>query len=178
MSKGFESFVRPADKVGRVLYSVTVALAIFGGVTLGIVAVMTSISVSGRAAFSMPIPGDVELIELGTSTAVFAFLPFCQLVRGNVIVDFFLTWAPQRVKSSCDVLGTLVYLIVGGLLTWRLYYGAFEMYAYAETTGTLAIPRWFSFPYALVCMAILLTVIIYTLINDLAETKSGCTIEK
>lgn len=173
-----DSFVRPTDQVGRFLYRLTAALATFGGIVVGAVAIMTTISVSGRAAFSMPIPGDVELIEIGTSTAVFAFLPFCQLMRGNVIVDFFMTWAPQRAKSSCDALGTLVYLIVGGLLTWRLYHGAFDMYEFAETTGTLAIPRWFSFPYAIVCMAILLTVIVYTLINNLAEIKTGSTIEE
>ena len=173
-----DDFVRPTDQVGRFLYILTAALAIFGGIVVGAVAIMTTISVSGRAAFSMPIPGDVELIEIGTSTAVFAFLPFCQLIRGNVFVDFFMTWAPQRAKSSCDTLGTLVYLIVGGLLTWRLYHGAFDMYEFAETTGTLAIPRWFSFPYAIVCMAILLTVIVYTLINNLIEIKPGSTIEE
>ncbi len=89
MSEGLDSSVRPTDKVGRILYRITAALAIFGGFVVGAVALMTTISVTGRAALSMPVPGDVELIEIGTNTAVFAFLPFCQLMRGNVIVDFF-----------------------------------------------------------------------------------------
>jgi len=173
LSEGLDTFVRPTDKVGRILYNLTAALAIFGGLVVGAVAVMTTISVTGRAALSMPVPGDVELIEIGTSTAVFAFLPFCQLMRGNVIVDFFLTWAPERVKSGCDVLGALIYLIVGGILTWRLSHGAFEMYEFAETTGTLAIPRWYSFPYGVACMALLLVVTLYTLVNYFSETRAG-----
>ena len=173
MSEGLDSSVRPTDKVGRILYRITAALAIFGGFVVGAVALMTTISVTGRAALSMPVPGDVELIEIGTNTAVFAFLPFCQLMRGNVIVDFFLTWAPQTVKSACDVLGTLLYLFVGSILTWRLTHGAFEMYEFAETTGTLAIPRWYSFPYGVACMALLLIVTMYTLVNNISETRAA-----
>ncbi len=178
MSEGLDTFARPTDKVGRVLYAFSAALAIFGGVIIGAVALMTTISVTGRASFSLPIPGDVELIEIGTSTAVFAFLPFCQLIRGNVIVDFFMTWAPQRVKSACDALGTLTYLIVGSILTWRLYHGAFDMYEYAETTGTLAIPRWYSFPYGVACMVLLLIITLYTLVNNISETKAGSALEQ
>lgn len=177
MSEGLDTFVRPTDKVGRVLYNLTSALALFGGFIVGATALMTTISVTGRSAMSMPIPGDVELIELGTSTAVFAFLPFCQLMRGNVIVDFFLTWAPQKVKSGCDVLGTLMYLVIGAILTWRLYEGAFEMYEFAETTGTLAIPRWYSFPYGVACMTLLLIVTLYTLANDISKTRAESTQE-
>ena len=178
MSEQTDTFIRPTDRVGRILFNLTAGLAVFGGIVVGLVAAMTTVSITGRAAFSFPVPGDMELIEIGTSTAIFAFLPFCQLVRGNVIVDFFMTWAPQRAKSCCDALGTLLYLLVGGLLTWRLYHGAFDMYEYAETTGVLAIPRWFSFPYALVCMAILLVATLYTLGKNINEIKSGSTTEK
>jgi TRAP-type C4-dicarboxylate transport system permease small subunit len=84
-----------------------------------------------------------------------------------------LTWAPQTVKSACDVLGTLLYLLVGSILTWRLTHGAFEMYEFAETTGTLAIPRWYSFPYGVACMALLLIVTMYTLVNNISETRAA-----
>ncbi|MDP6174016.1 MAG: TRAP transporter small permease [Rhodospirillales bacterium] len=163
----------PTDKVGRVLYQVSRILALFGGAVILAVAAMTTISVSGRFSLSLPIPGDIEFIELGTSTAVFAFLPYCQLMRGNVIVDFFLTRAPTRMKTSLDALGSLLYLIAGSILTWRLIFGGFDMYKYSEKTLTLGIPRWFSFPYATLCMAILIAVIIYTLGRSIAETRAN-----
>lgn len=168
-----EQVARPTDQVGRVLFQLSRALALFGGTVILAVALMTSISVSGRFALSLPIPGDIELIEIGTSTAVFAFLPYCQLMRGNVIVDFFMTWAPTRVKTSMDALGSLFYLIVGSLLTWRLVYGGIDMYKYSEMTLTLGIPRWLSFPYATLCMVILIAVIIYTLGRSIAETRAN-----
>ena len=171
MNENVDTFDRPRDKLGRLLYNLTAALAIFGGIVVGLVATMTTISITGRAAYSMPVPGDIELVEIGTSTAVFAFLPFCQLMRGNVIVDFFMTWAPQWVKASCDSLGTILYLAVGCILTWRLYYGTFDMYEFGEITGVLAIPLWYSFPYALLCMALLLIVILYTLKQNISDIK-------
>ena len=48
-----------------------------------------SSSVLRRWLFSTPIPGDFELAQIGTAVAVFAFLPYCQVVRGNIVVDTF-----------------------------------------------------------------------------------------
>ena len=171
MSEEIDTLARPTDPVGRVLYSICKALALFGGFIVCAVALMATISVIGRASISAPVPGDVEMIEIGTSTAVFAFLPYCQLMRGNVLVDFFMTWAPQRTKSFCDAIGSLIYFLVGSLLTWRLIAGGVDMYGYAEVTGVISFPRWISFPYATVCMAILLATIMYTLGNNVAEAR-------
>ena len=164
---------RPTDRVGRALYGLTRALAILGGVVVCAMAFLTTISIPGRAAFSAPIPGDIELIEIGTSTAVFAFLPYCQLMRGNVIVDFVMAWAPTRVRTVLDAVGSLLYLSVGSLLTWRLIYGGIDMYTYSEMTLTIGFPRWVSFPYAVVCMAILLAVTVYTMGRSVAETRAN-----
>ena len=173
MSELPDQVTRPTDKVGRVLFLLSRGLALFGGAVILAVAIMTAISVSGRFTLSLPIPGDIELIEIGTSTAVFAFLPYCQLVRGNVIVDFFMTRAPIGAKTSMDAIGSLLYLIVGSLLTWRLIYGGIDMYNYSEKTLTINLPRWVSFPYATVCMAVLIAVIIYTLGRSIAETRAN-----
>ena len=59
----------------------------------------------------MPVPGDFELVAIGTGLAVFAFLPWCQMTRGNVLVDFFMSAAPVRAKTVCDVIGGVFYLV-------------------------------------------------------------------
>ena len=176
MSEDFDNIARPTDKMGRVLYVASSWLAIFGGFVVGAVALMTTISVTGRASISKPIPGDMELIEIGTCTAVFAFLPFCQLMKGNVIVDFFMNWASKKTHAICDSLGSFLYLLVSLLLTWRLYYGTFDMYENGEISGVLAIPRWISFPYSLVSMLLLIMVILYTLRSNLSDIKTSTKI--
>ena len=108
---------RPAGKVGRVLYSTSRILAVFGGGLLCILALLTTVSVIGRSFFDYPVPGDFELVAIGTGVAVFAILPYCQMTRGNVIVDFFMTRAPDRAKAFFDMVGNIIFSIIAALLT-------------------------------------------------------------
>jgi TRAP-type C4-dicarboxylate transport system permease small subunit len=164
---------RPTDPVGRVLFHVARAVALFGGLTLFAMAVLTTVSIIGRAAFSAPIPGDFELVAIGTGIAVFAFLPYCQLMRANVVVDVFMSRASTRAKTAADAAGALLYLVIALLLTWRLGLGGLDMYRYGEKTITNNFPRWTTFPLAVLLMAFLIAVVAYTLWRSLAETRAN-----
>lgn len=173
MSDIFEGSARPTDKVGRVLYKLSAGLAIFGSFVIASMAATVAFNVTWRATSLGSLTGIVDLIELLTSTAIFAFLPYCQLMRENVIVDFVLTRAPTRVKTLCDAFGSLMFIIIGGLLTWRLILGGFDMYRYKESFTTIGFPRWISFPYAAACLTLLVVVCIYTLGRSIAETRAN-----
>ena len=164
---------RPTDPVGRLLYRIARALAIFGGVILSAMALMTTVSIAGRAAFSEPVRGDFEIVAIGTGIAVFAFLPWCQLTRGNVIVDFFMDKAPVRAKALCDAIGGMLYVALGALLTWRMVYGGIDMRQYAELSLTLNFPRWTTFPISVVLMAFLIAVTVYTVGRSFREMRAG-----
>lgn len=173
MSEGLDVSTRPVGRVGRVLFRLSEGLAIVGGVVVGAMAIVITVNIIGRAAFSASIAGIVDLIEIATCTAVFAFLPYCQMTRSNVIVDFIMSAAPTRAKTACDAAGAFLYLLVGALLTWRLVLGGVDMHRYNEVTSTLGFPRWMSFPYAALCMLLLLAVIAYTIARSIAETRAG-----
>lgn len=162
-----------ADPVGRVLFRVSVALAIFGGLILSAMALLTSISVGGRWLLSEPIRGDFELVAIGTGIAIFAFLPYCQLMRGNVVVDFFMSPAPMRMRAVADTVGGLLYLAIAVTLTWRLYLGGWDMYDYNELSMTINFPRWTTFPVAFVLLCFLVIVIIYTTGRSIAQLRAG-----
>ena len=164
---------RPTDPVGRLLYRIARILAILGGVILSAVALMTTVSIAGRAAFSEPVRGDFEIVAIGTGIAVFAFLPWCQLTRGNVIVDFFMDKAPVRAKALCDAIGGILYVLLGALLTWRMVYGGIDMHRYAELSLTLNFPRWTTFPVSVVLMAFLIVVTVYTVHRSFRERRAG-----
>jgi len=103
--------------VARALYAISRWLAVFGGLMLFAMALLTAASVVGRALFGKPIPGDFELVGIGTGIAVFAILPWCQITRGNVLVDFFMSAASVRAKAVCDAAGALLYLAIACILT-------------------------------------------------------------
>ena len=173
MSEQADTQTRPTDPVGRVLYQIAKWLAFVGGIILCAMAALTAVSVTGRSALSAPIPGDFELVAIGTGLAVFAFLPWCQLTRGNVLVDFFMAKAPVRVRVLADIVGGVFYLLIATLLTWRLIFGAIDMYNYSEVTMTINFPRWTTFPVSIVMLGFLVIVIAYTVARSIAELRAG-----
>jgi len=164
---------RPTDPVGRVLYLISKWMAVFGGVLLFILAILTTVSVFGRKFLDAPVPGDFELVAIGTGVAVFACLPYCQLMRGNVLVDFFMNNAPTRAKTIADIVAGLIFLAVGSMLTWRMVYGAIDMHEVNEVSMTIGFPRWTTFPISILFMSFLVVIIIYTIGRSVAETRAN-----
>ena len=173
MSEIGDTKARPTDPVGRVLYLISKWMAVFGGVILFILAILTTISVFGRKFLDAPVPGDFELVAIGTGVAVFACLPYCQLMRGNVLVDFFMNSAPTRAKTIADICASLIFLAIGLMLTWRMIYGAIDMHDVNEVSMTIGFPRWSTFPISIVFMSFLVIIIIYTLGRSIAETRAN-----
>ncbi|HXF87556.1 MAG TPA: TRAP transporter small permease [Xanthobacteraceae bacterium] len=162
---------RPADAVGRALLQTTRALAVVGGLICGLLALMVTVSVSGRYLFSAPIRGDYDLLAIFTGVAIFTFLPYCQMVRGNVIVDFFTSNMAPSKKAVLDAFGTLLYLIIAIVFTWRLYHGMLQLRDSGEVIASYDFYRWWTVPFNLLCMIVLILAILYTLVRDIAVAR-------
>jgi TRAP-type C4-dicarboxylate transport system permease small subunit len=159
------------ERVGRLLHRAATGIALVGGLVLFALTLLTVISVVGRAVFSAPIPGDFELVELGMAVAIFAFLPYCQIVRGNVIVDLFTTKASARTKALLDGVGNLLFTAIAALLTWRVALGALEIRSYHETTMVLQVPVWWGYVPAVAFLAFLTIVCAYTVWRSALEYR-------
>jgi TRAP-type C4-dicarboxylate transport system permease small subunit len=164
---------RPIGPIGRALHQVANVLAIFGGLLSCAMAAIVTVSVTGRYLFSRPIPGDYDLVGILCGCAIFAFLPYCQLHRGNVLADFFTQAAPARAKSALDAFGNLLFLVAIALITWRLYFGMLEMRQSGEQIAMFAFYRWWTVPFDILCMIVLICAILYTFLEDLAGVKTG-----
>ncbi len=173
MSEPANDAARPTDAVGRLLFGATKLLAIFGGFLCCVIAVMVTISVTGRYLFSAPVPGDYDIVGILSGSAVFAFLPYCQMVRGNVMVDFLTGGIGERGKAALNTFGTLLYLIVAVLFTWRLYYGMLDLKETNQMLATVTFYRWWTLPFDIFCMIILIIAIAYSFIRDLGDVKNA-----
>lgn len=116
------------------------AVALAGGLLLIGVMAMTVVSVIGRYVFNAPIPGDYEITELVCGIAVFAFFPHCHMRRGNIVVEFFASGFRERTRDRLDTVHNLVFALVAGLITWRLFIGGLDKLHDGETTLFLGIP--------------------------------------
>jgi TRAP-type C4-dicarboxylate transport system permease small subunit len=148
----------PTSAVDRFLQRLCDASATIGGVVLVAIACVTVVSVIGRAFFSHPILGDVELVQLGGAVVVASFLPYTQFRRANIIVDFFTTGASEKTQSKLDAFGTLLYSLVLGLVAWRVAVGGIDIKANQETSMLMALPLWI--PYLLMVPGLLLCSVI------------------
>ena len=176
MAESLKQQTRPTDPVGRVLFQISRAFAVFGGFVLCAMALLTTISVIGRSVISMPVTGDFELIAIGTGVAVFAFLPYCQLVRENVIVDIFMSKTPFRARTICDLIGNFLYVVIIILMLWRLPLGGIDLYDNDQMTLILEVPQWWTFPLAILCLILLLVVNIYTAMRSYREVCENRTL--
>jgi TRAP-type C4-dicarboxylate transport system permease small subunit len=136
-------------------------------------AAIVTVSVIGRYLVSSPVPGDYDIIGILCGCAIFAFLPYCQLRRGNVFVDFFTAKASPRVKAVLEAAGSAIYLAAAGMFTWRLYYGMLELRASSEVIAAFNFYRWWTLPFDIFCMIVLILAIAHTFVRDLADARSG-----
>jgi len=104
--------------------------------------VMSIVSIVGRKLASAPVPGDLELMQMGSAVGAAAFFAYCHMTRNDVKVDFFTqNWNP-RVVALLDALGSLLVALFGVLFTWRTWVGAMTLKEYGETSAILGWPVW------------------------------------
>lgn len=134
----------PQDAVGRFLFIWSKWSALGGIVILCLICLLSTASVIGRALFSSPIKGDVELVQVGCVLAVASFLPYAQMKGAHVIVDFFTLKAPKSVRRVLDIVAALIFAVVAFVLAWRSYFGMISAYKSNSTTMILGLPEWWA----------------------------------
>lgn len=110
-----------------------------------LVGFMTTTSVVMRALINTPIPGDVELTQVGIALAISLCLPVCQLRRANILVDFFTQRCSGRSRQILDGIGCWMLVLMYVLLAWRTGVGAISVRQAGETTMILSVPMWWAY---------------------------------
>jgi len=106
---------------------------------------LTLVSVLMRAGWSQPIPGDVEMTQMGIAFAISMCLPYCQLQKANIIVDFFTQSSADGTRKFLDAMGNFSLVLLYGLLAWRTSVGAFSVREAGETTMIISLPMWWAY---------------------------------
>ena len=151
-------------------------LALLGGVVLVAMTLVTVVSIIGRAMISLgfgPVPGDYELIEAGAAFAVFAFLPWCQLMRGHATVDVFTSFLPAAANRIIDLVSEVLMTLAIILIAWRLWAGTVDKFNYGETTFILQFPVWWAYAVCVAAAAAGVIVSIYMLWVRIREVMLG-----
>lgn len=130
------------------------------------ITLVTCVSLIGRNTIGVTLVGDYELTAVAAGAAVALFLPWCQVRRENIIVDFFTARMSEQVNARLDRFGSLVLAAVMLLLAWRTTVGGISAFNANSSTMMLGFPEWIV--YALMVPPMVLTAVI-----ALAQTLFG-----
>lgn len=158
----------------HLIYGGSRALAWLGAAVLMALALLSVVSIGGRALSRWglgPVPGDFELVEVGTAFAVFCFLPWTHLTRSHAVVDLLWGRYPGWLQKLLTIASDALMLLLWALLTWRLAVGMLDYRATQELTFILQFPVWWGYaacllPGALGCLAYL-----WRLLEDLGLAR-------
>lgn len=112
-------------------------------------------------------PGDFELVELGSVVAVMLFLPYCHITRGNVALDLLAPRMSRTMLRFTDACGNILLAVIAVVLAWRSVLGGMDMFRTRDMTSLLQIPLWVVFPIIVACFLLLTLVSVSNLIADI-----------
>jgi TRAP-type C4-dicarboxylate transport system permease small subunit len=123
--------------VGRVTIVISAAM-------LGVMLFLSVADVLGRYLFNYPIEGTFELVGMLMLVIGFLGLGYCQLVKGNIMIDVIINRFSPRVQALLNIISLIMSAVICVLIVWQGWLRAWD-YAFKElggTSNTLHIPFW------------------------------------
>jgi TRAP-type C4-dicarboxylate transport system permease small subunit len=105
--------------IRKMIQRCTLYMSYVGMVLLLPMMLLTSSEVIGRAVWSQPIPGSLELSSYMLAAFILLGLAYTQQVKGHVRVTMFISRLPQRWGLLLDVITTLLSLFIIAVMAWQ-----------------------------------------------------------
>ena len=142
----------------KTLQNLAQLCAVLAGVLLTTITLMTCVSLIGRNTTGWTLVGDFELAGSAAGAAVALFLPWCQLRRGNIMVDFFTARLSRQAQDRLDRLGAFLLALMMALMSWRTAVGGLSAWKSQSGSMMLGFPEWVVYagmwPPLVLCMLI------------------------
>jgi TRAP-type C4-dicarboxylate transport system permease small subunit len=156
------------------IYSLARRLTWFGAAVLALLSLISVVSIVGRALTKFglsPVPGDFELVEVGTAIAVFSFLPWAHLKGAHAYVDILWGHFPAAMRRALMVLFDAAMLFIWSVLIWRLSIGMLDYRSNGEETFILHLPLWWAYAACVFIGVLGLLVYAWRLLESLGLAK-------
>lgn len=127
---------------GQRLLALTKGFAIAGGLVFVALVTMSIISIVGRKLFSAPVPGDIEVMQMGTAVGSAMMLAYCEMTRHHLRVDFFTTRLAKKHRDRLDAFAHLLVALVSVVMAWRTSVAALSLKEAGEISMMLSWPVW------------------------------------
>ena len=141
--------------------------ALLGGVLLLVIVVVTA---TNAGAFALDraarlvggtvsgLPGYEDFVRLAISCAALMLLPYCQLRRGHVAVDLFVSMTPPRVQRALDTVSQVAMAGLAAFLAYWMVLGMLETRGDGALSRVLGWPEWPFYLPGIVSLALWATI--------------------
>lgn len=161
--------------VDRVLRAATKFLFYVAGVGLTGMLLLILGDVIGIKVFSKPVRGGIEFVSFLAVVTIALAVPFTQVMRGHVSVDFIVDHFPRRLKLVIDTLTILFSIGLFVMLTWYTFKYAGGLRRSGEVSMTQKIP-FYPFVYGMaVSMLAVLLVLVLELVKQVRKVVKTWT---
>jgi TRAP-type C4-dicarboxylate transport system permease small subunit len=126
----------------RLLSTLARLCAVLAGVLLTVITLMTCVSLIGRNTTGWTLVGDFELSGAAAGAAIALFMPWCQVRRGHILVDFFTARASAATQAKLERAGVLLLALAMALLAWRTTLGGLNAWNTQSTSMMMGLPEW------------------------------------
>ncbi len=103
----------------KTVQRVSIYMSYIGMMLLIPMMLLTSGEVIGRALWSRPIPGSMELSSYLLAAFILLGLAYTHQVKGHVRVTMLVSRLPEKVALVLDVITTLMSLFIIALMAWQ-----------------------------------------------------------
>lgn len=126
----------------RIFRKIEWVLAVFAGIALLIMMVLTFVDVIGRYGFNKSIFGTSEMIEALMVVVIFAGVAFVTASDKHIKVDIFAPWIARVAPNFQRWVVHIFSLIVYGGLTYELGRHMLDSLHNGKRTAVLDYPQW------------------------------------
>jgi TRAP-type C4-dicarboxylate transport system permease small subunit len=129
--------------VRKTIQRCTLYMSYIGMILLIPMMLLTSAEVVGRAVWSRPIPGTMELSSYMLAIFILLGIAYTHQVRGHVRVTMLVSRLPRKWGIALDVITTLLSLFIIAVMTWQGWVVGMEQ---RTVSDMLRVPQ---FPFRL-----------------------------
>ncbi len=116
--------------------------AIVAAVLIGLAMVLTVAEVIGRRLFNAPIPGVIDMFDLGMAAIAFLGASQCQRVGGHVRMELVIRRLSGRVLWAIESVTVGVALVFVAVVTIASFEGVIFSFDTGDSTMDLLLPVW------------------------------------
>jgi TRAP-type C4-dicarboxylate transport system permease small subunit len=127
----------------RVSATMVMLAMVVSGVSVAAIIAVNSVDTLGRAFFTKPLTGAVELTELFLATCIILAIPYAQRKLSHIEIDMFIQKCSVGWRKSFVLLSIVLTILVFFMLTIQSYESAkVSVVTFESSAGYLRVPVW------------------------------------